>query len=133
MNIILIISTIILPIMSLQIFTFQTPIIYDKDDLSVKSNSYPITFKDTDPKGSAFEMLKGVKHIKPKLCINCKHFITDNDTGKFGKCSLFPKKEGKINFLVNGVNDTLYYYCSISRELNDMCGEEGKFYTPLHI
>jgi len=57
MNIILIISTIILPIMSLQIFTFQTPIIYDKDDLSVKSNSYPITFKDADPKGSAFEML----------------------------------------------------------------------------
>jgi len=32
-----------------------------KGDLSVKSNSYLITFKDADPKGSAFEMLKGVK------------------------------------------------------------------------
>jgi hypothetical protein len=46
-------------------------------DFSVKSNSYLITFKDTDPKspiapqggieggeGSAFEMLKGVKGVK---------------------------------------------------------------------
>ena len=33
-----------------------------KGDLSVKSNSYLITFKDTDTKGSEFEMLKGVKH-----------------------------------------------------------------------
>jgi len=54
-------------------FTFQTPIIYDKGDLSVKSNSYLITSKDAqrdspvastglcDPLWSAFEMLKGVK------------------------------------------------------------------------
>ena len=40
----------------------------------------------------------------------------------------FQKKEGKINFLVNGVNEKLYYQCSISREMNDMCGEEGKYY-----
>jgi len=56
----------------LHLFTFKTPIIYDnsalqaelliyKGDLSVKSNSYLITFKDADPLGSAFEMLKGVK------------------------------------------------------------------------
>jgi hypothetical protein len=32
-----------------------------KGDLSVKSNSYLITLKDADPKGSVFEMLKGVK------------------------------------------------------------------------
>jgi hypothetical protein len=32
-----------------------------KGDLSVKSNSYLITLKDADPKGLAFEMLKGVK------------------------------------------------------------------------
>lgn len=48
------------------------PIIYDnsalqaelliyKGDLSVKSNSYLITLKDADPKGSVFEMLKGLK------------------------------------------------------------------------
>jgi hypothetical protein len=69
-----------------------------------------------------------LKQVKPKLCINCKHFITDNDNGKYGKCSLFPKKEGKIHFLVNGVNEELYYHCSISREMNHMCGEEGKYY-----
>jgi len=69
-----------------------------------------------------------LKQTKPKLCINCKHFITDNDSGKYGKCFLFPKKEGKNNFLVNGVNENSYYHCSISREYNDMCGEEGKYY-----
>ena len=63
----------------------------------------------------------------PKLCINCKYFIPDNDTGKFGKCSLFPKQGGKINYLVNGINDE-YFYCSTSREHNNMCGEEGKYY-----
>jgi len=72
--------------------------------------------------------------MKPKLCINCKYFINDNNTGKFGKCSFFQKKEGKINYLVNGINETeFYYYCSISRERNDMCGEEGKYFIPLDI
>jgi hypothetical protein len=33
----------------------------------VKSNSYLITFKDADPLGSAFEMLKGVMRIEDKL------------------------------------------------------------------
>ena len=69
-----------------------------------------------------------LKQINPKLCINCKHFIPDNDTGKYGKCFLFPKKEGKINFLVNGINNEEYYYCSTSRDTNAMCGEEGKYY-----
>lgn len=62
---------------SVNLFTFQTPIIYDnsaipaelliyKGDLSVKSNSYLITFKDADPLGSAFKMLKGLKQDKTK-------------------------------------------------------------------
>jgi hypothetical protein len=29
---------------------------------------------------------------------------------------------------VNGINEEEYYYCSISRDANDMCGEEGKYY-----
>jgi len=37
------------------------------------------------------------------------------------------KKEGQISFLVNGVNEQSYYYCSTSRKM-DMCGEEGKHY-----
>ena len=65
----------------LHLFTFQTPIIYDnsalqaelliyKGDLSVKSNSYLITFKDADPLGSAFEMLKGVKGVKWRFAVH---------------------------------------------------------------
>jgi hypothetical protein len=66
--------------------------------------------------------------VKPKLCINCKYFISDNDTGKLGKCSLFEKKEGDIFFLVNGIKEEENYYCSVSRSSNHMCGEEGKYY-----
>jgi hypothetical protein len=69
-----------------------------------------------------------LKTNKPKLCINCKYFISDNDIGKYGKCSFFPKRENNINFLVNGINEDNYYYCSISRDTNNMCGEEGKYY-----
>jgi hypothetical protein len=46
--------------------------------------------------------------------------------GKYGKCSFFPIRD--INFLVNGINEEKYYYCSTSRDSNDMCGEEGKYY-----
>ena len=70
-----------------------------------------------------------LKHIKPKICINCKYFLPDNDNGKYGKCSLFPKKENNLNFLVNGIKNEDYYYCSIARDtLYDMCREEGKYY-----
>jgi len=74
-----------------------------------------------------------VKVTKPKLCINCKHFVTDNKTGEFGKCSLFPRKEGKLNFLVSGVNKDEYMYCTTARESTDMCGEEGKMYKKKKI
>jgi len=81
-----------------------------------------------------------VKVTNPKLCIHCKHFIPDNDIGKFGKCSLFPKKgeNAKNNlFLINGIKDSYstieenYYFCTTAREFNDMCGEEGKLYKKL--
>jgi hypothetical protein len=70
------------------------------------------------------------KEMKPKLCINCKYFITDNNTGKYGKCSLFKRKENDIFNLVNGIHkDNIEYnYCSVSREREDMCGKEGKMY-----
>jgi hypothetical protein len=64
----------------------------------------------------------------PKLCINCKYFIPDNDSGRFDKCSRFPKQSGKINYLVTGIKDGEYFYCSTSREHDNMCGEEGKYY-----
>jgi hypothetical protein len=66
---------------------------------------------------------------QPKLCINCKHFIPDCNTGKYGRCLLFPTKEHAVNFLVNGVIDKdEYYFCSTSRSSSDMCGIEGKMY-----
>lgn len=75
------------------------------------------------------------KEMKPKLCINCKYFITDNDDGnnddgKFGKCLLFTKKENDIYHLVNGIhtNNIEYHYCSVSRAIEHMCGKEGKLY-----
>lgn len=75
--------------------------------------------------------------IKQKLCINCKYFITDNDTNKFAKCSLFPKKdENDIFMLVNGIREYKnieYYHCSVLRDTDTMCGKEGKMYKPNDI
>lgn len=68
-----------------------------------------------------------LKITQPKLCVNCKYFITDNDTGKFGKCSLFTKDTS--TFLVNGIIDNdSYYYCSVARSCKEMCDKEGKMY-----
>ena len=69
----------------LDIFTFQTPIIYYnsalrqnymiyKGDLSVKSYSYLTTFKNADPKGSTFRMSKG---LEESLDIHNKIVILD--------------------------------------------------------
>jgi hypothetical protein len=74
--------------------------------------------------------------IKPKLCVNCKYFIPDNDTGKFAKCAFFPREqEAKVDFLVNGLkNDkTDYYYCITARGSKNMCGEEAKYYNKNYI
>lgn len=71
------------------------------------------------------------KQVKPKLCINCKYFIPyndDNDNAIDGKCSFFPKKEGKINYLISGINENEYYYCSTVRGESSMCGEDGVKY-----
>ena len=68
------------------------------------------------------------QHTQPKLCINCKYFISDNANNEFSKCSFLPTHEGKINFLVAGINQDKYYYCSTARDSNNMCGEDGKHY-----
>ena len=77
------------------------------------------------------------KEIRPKLCINCKYFITDNNTGEYGKCSLFPIETFKIHdFLVNGISkdhEKEYFYCSTARSMNDKCGIEGKFHKRKYI
>jgi hypothetical protein len=68
--------------------------------------------------------------ITPKLCINCKFYTKRFFTiSEFGKCTLFPKGNYDT-FFVNGKNNNNkeYYYCYTSREFDDMCGKEGKFY-----
>jgi len=84
-----------------------------------------------------FLQVLSFNEIKPKLCLNCKHFITDNLDSKFGKCSLFIEKE-KFNFytLVNGISentDIEYHYCATVRNSEDMCGKEGKMHKRKYV
>jgi hypothetical protein len=81
-----------------------------------------------------------LKKIIPKQCFNCRYFITDNNSGIFGKCSLFPIIEKNINFLINDANieeEKDYFFCGVTRKYDSMCGEKGKLYkkryTKKHI
>ena len=74
--------------------------------------------------------------IKPKFCINCKYFITDNDTGKYGKCMLFKIEGEKPYTLVNGnivENKHEYQYCVVARQMEDKCGLQAKMYKTKYI
>jgi hypothetical protein len=66
--------------------------------------------------------------VKPKLCIQCKHFFPTN-RDVFGKCSLFSKNSLIADYLVTGIDDKSdpnhYFYCSVARTNEDMCGKEG--------
>ena len=71
------------------------------------------------------------KEIKPKFCINCKYFITDNNTGKYGRCMLFPIEGEKRYTLVNGnitENQNEYHYCVLARQIENKCGSQGRMY-----
>lgn len=76
-----------------------------------------------------------LKEIKPKLCINCKHFITDKRSGIYGKCSLFPKEKrsGFYDLVTGAESNTEYMYCSSTRSGENMCGKEGKMYRKKYI
>jgi len=69
--------------------------------------------------------------LKPKLCINCKYFLTDNKLDKFGTCLLFPRIDNQNYLLVNGIDDVKladYHYCVTARGSISMCGQDGKEY-----
>ena len=64
------------------------------------------------------------KEMTPKLCVNCKFYISDSFKGtEYGRCSLFKRKgmdndSGKDSFL----------YCLTARTYEELCGKEGKNY-----
>ena len=77
----------------------------------------------------------------PKFCINCKFFTKSlNSEFKYGKCALFPTIKYKevyalfplekhdLQYLVCGIRNTDYFYCSTARSCDKMCGIEGKKY-----
>ena len=68
--------------------------------------------------------------ITTKFCINCKFFKNTfmmNPT--YGKCVLFPKTERSIDYFITGVDKKVeFFYCSIARKYDDMCGKDGKMY-----
>lgn len=69
-----------------------------------------------------------IASLQPKLCINCKYFITDNNMGKLGTCLLFPKERNEgLYDLVTGV-DVEYMYCYSTRAEEDLCGKKGKMF-----
>lgn len=70
-----------------------------------------------------------LKKAIPNLCINCKFFINSvTSENKHGKCSLFPREENSLNFLVSGVEENEYSYCTTARMFDNMCGKEGREY-----
>ena len=65
--------------------------------------------------------------IKPKFCVNCKHFIPHEHNNEYGKCSLFVYENSK--YLVDGiVRDNEYYACSTARSWDQLCGKPAKKY-----
>ena len=87
-------------------------------------------------------LLVSTSGIKPKICINCKHFLYSSDN-KLAKCVMFPiiehedifqKRKEFIDFLVSGhekpkkLKPIEYSLCCTAREFGHMCGNEGKKY-----
>jgi hypothetical protein len=72
---------------------------------------------------------------KPNLCINCRHFLSNTDDSKFGKCGLFPINKTGNYYLVNGINeeDMDYSYCETARSFSNLCGENGKLYKKKYV
>lgn len=70
-----------------------------------------------------------VDSIKPKFCINCKHFVKPSCGGsnEFAKCALFTVDSPK--YLIDGVHrQSNYRYCCTAREFDSLCGKNGTKY-----
>lgn len=77
-------------------------------------------------------MVDSIKKPTPKFCVNCKHFINDNNGNiEFAKCSLFFRED--TSFLVSGNSTRNYRYCSTARMSEMMCGREAKMFTRKYL
>jgi hypothetical protein len=68
--------------------------------------------------------VRSLKEITPKLCVNCKFFISLEGRNEYGRCSLF-KKQG----MDNDSGKDSFLYCLTARTYEDLCGKEGKKYV----
>ena len=68
--------------------------------------------------------VRSLKEITPKLCVNCKFFISLEGRNEYGRCSLFKKQGMDIDCDKND-----FLYCLTVRSYEDMCGKEGKKYV----
>lgn len=78
--------------------------------------------------------------IENKYCVNCRHFITPGllSGPEYGRCKKFLRngREHEIKLLVTGksaVPDKKYFFCSTARDVESMCGSEGKFYKAKNL
>lgn len=68
--------------------------------------------------------------IQEKFCVNCRHAKTNFLGATYSKCTLFPIKDSNhAEYLVTGKPYSNYNYCSTARNLDQMCGQEGKYYV----
>ena len=70
-----------------------------------------------------------------RRCIDCKFFKKDIMTySKYGKCLKFPKKEvDEPYYWVTGKKESPkvdYSFCVVARDLDFMCGMQGKKFEP---
>ena len=79
---------------------------------------------------SYFFFFLSVFSLKQKLCINCKYFIKPSSLSDnaYGRCASFPYLTNDVNFLVTGIGNPQFYYCSTARSDKDMCGQNGRNY-----
>jgi hypothetical protein len=66
--------------------------------------------------------------IRPKFCINCKHFrLEEGKDPIFAKCEMFPNEN--TDYLVSGELSKEYKYCTTVRAYDDLCGTNATKYV----
>jgi hypothetical protein len=107
----------------------------------IKANAFNIinymkSFKIFNPYDDLQKIDSNTKSVtEPKFCINCKFYL-NHENKKFGRCALHPilNNKDQMYYLVSGETpntDIKYHYCSVARELQQMCGENATKYDPI--